>query len=63
VAKESHTHSNIKELTQLNKTFLQEVEAFFVNYHQEDGKKFKVLGIGGSKEAFRLLRRAIDKAA
>ena len=63
VAEESYSHSNVKELEQLNKTFLEEVEAFFVNYQKEHGKKFKVLGIGDSKEAFRLLRRAIDKAA
>jgi inorganic pyrophosphatase len=63
VAEESYTHSNVKELEQLNRTFLEEVEAFFVNYQKEHGKKFKVLGIGDSKEAFRLLRRTIDKAA
>ncbi len=63
VAEESYSHSNVKELEQLNKTFLEEVEAFFVNYQKEHGKKFKVLGIGDSKEAFRLLRRAIEKAA
>jgi len=63
VAEESYSHSNVKELEQLNKTCLEEVEAFFVNSQKEHGKKFKVLGIGDSKEAFRLLRRAIEKAA
>src|SRR5207248_8751850 len=35
VAEESYSHSNVKELEQLNKTFLEEVEAFFVNYQKE----------------------------
>src|SRR5690349_8339579 len=43
VCNASHTHSNIKSLNDLNESLLGEVEKFFVNYHANDGEKFKVL--------------------
>jgi inorganic pyrophosphatase len=63
VAKESHSHSNLKDLTDLNRKLLEEVGQFFVNYQQLNGAKFKVLGYKGANEAMRLLTTAIKKAA
>jgi len=53
----------------VSKTLLQQVEAFFVFYNEQRGKKFKVTGTGGPKKAVRFLlagmeahRRKLKKA-
>jgi inorganic pyrophosphatase len=63
VAKESHTHSDLKDLADVNRELLKEVGEFFTNYHQLSGAKFKVLGYKGTKEARRRLDKAIQRAA
>ena len=63
VAKESHTHSDLKDLTDINRELLKEVGEFFTNYHQLSGAKFKVLGFKGAKDAMRRLEKAIQRAA
>jgi inorganic pyrophosphatase len=63
VAKESHAHSNLRELTDLNRKLLKEVGEFFVNYHQLSGGTFRVRGFKSAKEAMKLLTKAIKKAA
>ncbi len=63
VAKESHTHSDLSQITDMNRKLLEEVGQFFVNYHQLSGSTFKVLGFKGPKEASRLLKKAIKDAA
>ena len=59
VAVESHRHSNLKDIAELNPTLIRELGEFFVNYHRLQGARFKVLGVKGRKEARRLLDRAI----
>jgi inorganic pyrophosphatase len=61
VAKHNHTNSDLKDISELNQALLKELGEFFVNYHKQDGSKFKVLGTKGPKEAARLLDSAIKK--
>jgi len=61
VAEPSHTHSNLKEIDDLNPSLLQEIDNFFVNYHRQYGKRFKVLGHCGSKEAMKMVKRAVKR--
>jgi inorganic pyrophosphatase len=61
VAIPNHTHSDLKDISELNPTLLREVEKFFVNYHQEYGKKFKVLGHCGPKEALKMVKKAMKR--
>jgi inorganic pyrophosphatase len=61
VAVPSHTHSNLKEVDDLNPALLQEVDNFFVNYHQQYGKKFKVIGHCDSKEAMKMVKKAMKE--
>jgi inorganic pyrophosphatase len=63
VSQTSHTHSDIKSVEDLNKSFLREVEKFFVNYHANDGAKFKVLGCKGPDVAAKCLKRAARQKA
>jgi inorganic pyrophosphatase len=58
VASHSHEHADVRELKDLNTTIVEQIEAFFVNYNKEKGKKFKVLGRKGSKDARKLLKKS-----
>jgi inorganic pyrophosphatase len=59
----SHTHSDVRSISDLNDNLLHEIEQFFVNYNALSGKKFKVLARKGPKVAARCLRQAETKAA
>ena len=61
VATTSHTHSDIKTVTDLNKSLLLEIEEFFVNYHENDGEKFKVLACKGPQQAAKRPKKARAK--
>ena len=63
VCNASHTHSDIKSLKDLNESLLREIEKFFVNYHANDGKKFKILRRKGPAAATKCLKRTKQKAA
>lgn len=59
VANTSHTHSEIKSIKDLNKTFLEEVEKFLMNYHASDDEEFKVTGCKGPDAAQKRLKKAM----
>jgi inorganic pyrophosphatase len=63
VANPSHTHSNLKDIRDLNQDLLREVDNFFVNYNEQAGKKFKVIGHCGPKEALQTVRKAVKRKA
>jgi inorganic pyrophosphatase len=63
VCNASHTHSDIKSIKNLNESLLREIEKFFVNYHANDGKNFKVLKRKGPAAASKCLKRNRQKAA
>jgi inorganic pyrophosphatase len=52
----NHSYAAIKHLDELGKVFVEELEEFFVNYHQLGGDKFTVLDVRGPREARRHLR-------
>jgi inorganic pyrophosphatase len=51
VAEESHTHSAIKSLSDLDTTLVEEIEHFFISYNEIRGKKFNPIGRHGPKRA------------
>jgi len=53
IEKNNHTFSHIKHFKDLGKKFVEELEEFFVNYHEHMGKKYKVLDVKGPSEARR----------
>lgn len=61
IAKSNHVYSDLKNISDMNPKLLKELGEFFVNYHKQDGKKFKVLGTKGPKEAMRLLHKSIKQ--
>ena len=62
IAEANHMYANIKKLEDLPRHFVKELEDFFVNYHQLEGKQYKLLGCRDAGEAFRLIKQA-QKAA
>lgn len=61
VAEPRHTHSNLREIENLNPTLLREIDNFFINYHQQYGRKFKVLGHCRPKEAMKMVKKAVTR--
>jgi inorganic pyrophosphatase len=62
IAEANHVYANVKKLGDLPRHFVKELEDFFVNYHQLEGKQYKLLGCKDADEALRLIKQA-QKAA
>lgn len=58
VAEANHMYANIKRLKDLPEQFLTELQDFFVNYHNLEGKKYRLLGCKGIETAFGLIKEA-----
>ena len=62
VAATSRDFSDVQSVADLNDNMVKEIEQFFVNYNKEKGKKFKVLGKKGPKQAWKLLKKSLKAA-
>jgi inorganic pyrophosphatase len=51
-------YGNIKNIDELNKSMVKEIENFFVDYNKHEGKKFHPLGWKGAKTALKLIKIA-----
>jgi inorganic pyrophosphatase len=58
VAEMNHEYTYIKKLSDLPKQLVHELEQFFVNYHQLEGKQYKLLGCKGADVAMRAIQEA-----
>ena len=63
VAVQSRRHEHVRELRELPKQLLAEVEHFFVSYNEIKGKRFNPLGRYGSARALALVRKGCKQAA
>lgn len=54
----STSYSEVKELKDINKNILDEIEHFFVSYNKQAGKKFESQGWYDAKEALKLIQKA-----
>jgi inorganic pyrophosphatase len=45
-----------RSLDELERNFIANVERFFASYHEAEGNRFKVLGVGNREEALKLIR-------
>ena len=59
VAIHSYDHQDLESIKDVGKTLLDQLEAFFISYNKQRGKKFRVTGTGGPKKALRFLRDGI----
>jgi inorganic pyrophosphatase len=58
VAEESATHREVRDLTDVSRALLAEIEAFFEQYNRLDGKSFRVLHRRGAAAAIAAILRA-----
>ena len=61
VAANSHTHTGVRTLADLNSALLDEIEHFFVSYNEMKGKTFKPLGRFGPIKAARLIEEGAQR--
>ncbi len=61
VAVHSYAHEDVKTLSAVNKSLIDQVEEFFVSYNKSRGKKFRVKSQHGPKQAASLVEAGIRK--
>src|SRR5579862_801643 len=52
----NHSYAHVRHVKELGKKFVKELEEFFVNYHDLQGEKYRILDVKGPAEA----RRRVD---
>lgn len=62
VACGSTRYANVTKLKDLPKDWIDQVGSFFVNYHNLEGKEYKLLGCNGAKTARDLAKKAMKNA-
>jgi inorganic pyrophosphatase len=60
VAIHSYDHEGLETINDVSKTLLDQLEAFFISYNKQRGKKFKVTGTGGPKKAVTFLKAGMQ---
>ena len=58
VAETNHRYANIRRFKDLPAKWLKELESFFVNYHNLQGKKYELLGCKGEEAAWTLMKES-----
>jgi inorganic pyrophosphatase len=58
IERENHSFGFVKNIDDMGKVFIKEIEEFFVNYHQMIGKEFRIINVKGPSPARRLIKRA-----
>ncbi len=59
IEKDAHSWAEVKQMGDLGDEFTQELEKFFVNFHQLQGKQFKIIGVRGANRARKLVKEAL----
>jgi inorganic pyrophosphatase len=59
IASESRRHAEVRELRDLSKPLLNEIEHFFISYNELKGKKFAPKGRHGAARAVSLVKQGV----
>ena len=60
VAACSVLYKNIKKLAALNKSMIEEIENFFIDYNKHEGREFTPLAWLDEKKALKMVHKALD---
>ena len=60
VSVHSYSHENITSIDQMNKSMVEQLQQFFVNYNESRGKKFVVKGLYGPKRAMKCILKGCE---
>jgi inorganic pyrophosphatase len=55
----NHSYAHVHHVKELGKKFVKELEEFFVNYHDLQGEKYRILDVRGPGEARRRIEDGI----
>jgi inorganic pyrophosphatase len=58
----NHSYATVRHVRDLGKKFVIELEEFFVNYHDQQGQKYRILDVRGPSEARRRIEDGIKGA-
>jgi len=61
ISTESHNQRHVRTIKDLDDHEVEEIEHFFISYHQLEGKPFKPLGRRGPKHAERLAKEGMER--
>jgi inorganic pyrophosphatase len=53
----NHQWAHIKHVDDLGKQFVKELEEFFVNYHKQSGKEYRILDVRGPGRAMKCIQK------
>jgi inorganic pyrophosphatase len=56
VEQQNHSYAYVRHVDDLGKTFVRELEEFFVNFHDLMGKKYSIIDVRGPAEARRRIQ-------
>jgi inorganic pyrophosphatase len=56
IEQDAHSWADVRRIDDLGKQFQQELEEFFVNYHELSGKPYRVLGVKGPNQVRKLVK-------
>jgi len=56
VAIHSYDHEDLDSIDDVSKTLLAQIEAFFVSYNKQRGKRFQITGTSGPKAAVKFVK-------
>jgi inorganic pyrophosphatase len=59
VAEANHQYANVRKLKDLPSQWIKELQDFFVNYHDLEEKKYRLLGCKGADAALTLIEEAM----
>lgn len=60
VAVHSYSHRDMKNIDEVDKELLKQVEEFFIFYNKQRGKKFEVTALAGPRQAVKCLKKSMD---
>jgi len=56
IEQDAHSWADVRRIDDLGKQLQQELEEFFVNYHELSGKPYRVLGVKGPNQVRKLVK-------
>ena len=60
IQRDAHSWADIKNIDDLGKQFLKEIEEFFVNYHKLSGKEYRILGVKGPDHVRKMVKSMLQ---
>jgi len=56
IERDAHSWAGVKDMNDLGKHFLKELELFFTSYHQLSGKHFRIVGVKEAEQVRKLVK-------